>query len=318
MKHIFVINPIAGNGKYQIELEKLIHNYFNGQKNRYEIYITKGKGDSKFYVEEKCKENIPYIFYACGGDGTLHEVINVACNYKHVSVGLIPCGSGNDFVRNFTSRDNFFDIDSQVNGNIVPIDLIKIEDEYVVSVCNIGFDADAAFNMHKFKKIPFISGSACYYLSVLYCLLKKLGKKLEIQFDDGQVISDNFLLSVVANGSYYGGGYKCAPYASVTDGLLDVCLVQKLSRFKILNLIDKYKIGEHLKNEKIRKICTYKKCKSVTIKSDVPINLCVDGESYIYNEVDLEVAEGVVNFSIPKNSEFCEQAIIEEDLRPAY
>lgn len=318
MKHIFIINPVAGNGKYQIEFEKLIQSYFKGEKNLYEIYITKGKGDSKVYVEKKCKENIPYIFYACGGDGTVHEVINVACRYKHVSVGIIPCGSGNDFVKNFTNNNNFFDIDSQVNGSTEPIDLIKIKDEYVVSVCNIGLDADAAFNMHKFKKIPFISGSACYYLSVLYCLVKKLGKKLEIQFDDGQVIKDNFLLSVVANGSYYGGGYKCAPYASVNDGLLDVCLIKKISRFKILNLIDKYKIGEHLVNENIKKICTYKKCKGVTIKSNVPINLCVDGESYVYDKVELEIAEGVVNFNIPKNTQFCEQAVFEEVLNPAY
>ncbi len=318
MKHIFIINPVAGNGKYQIELEKTINSYFKGKEECYEIYVTRGRGDSKYYVEEKCKDNKPYIFYACGGDGTLHEVVNIACKYNHVSVGLIPCGSGNDFVKNFTSNDNFYNIDMQINGNIVPIDLIKIKDEYAVSVCNIGFDADVAFNMHKFKRIPFISGPGCYYLSVLYSLLKRLGKALEIEFDDGHVIKDNFLLSVVANGTYYGGGYKCAPYAGINDGLLDVCLVKKVSRFKILNLIDKYKKGEHLINKAIKKICTYKKCRKVSIKSNFPINLCIDGESYVYNEIDLEIAESVVNFNIPKNSQICEQAVLEETLNLAY
>ena len=318
MKHIFIINPVAGKGKYQIELEKSIRNYFNDEKERYEIYVTRGRGDSKYFVEERCKENIPYVFYACGGDGTLHEVVNIACKYNHVSVGLIPCGSGNDFVKNFTSTDNFFNIESQISGDIVPIDLIKIKDEYVVSVCNIGFDADVAFNMHKFKKIPSISGPGCYYLSVLYCLLKRLGKTLEIEFDDGDIIKDNFLLSVVANGTFYGGGYKCAPYASINDGLLDVCLVNKVSRFKILNLINKYKKGEHLINEATKKICTYRKCKKVSIKSNLPINLCIDGESYVYNEIDLEIAEAVVKFNIPKNSQICEQSDLEKVLNLAY
>ncbi len=248
----------------------------------------------------------------------MHEIINIACKYKHVSIGLVPCGSGNDFVKNFTKVENFFDIRAQIDGNIVPVDLIKVKDEYAVSVCNIGFDADVAFNMHKFKKIPFISGAGCYFISVLYCLLKSLGKLLQVEFDDGDVVKDNFLLSVVANGNFYGGGYKCAPYAGINDGLLDVCLVNKVSRFKILNLIDKYKKGEHLINKDTKKICTYKKCKKVKIKSNLPINLCIDGESYIYDEIDFEIAENAINFSIPKNSQMCEVPYFEEDTSLAY
>ncbi len=316
MKNIFIINPIAGNGKYQIELEKAINSYFKYEKDRYDIYITSGRGDSKLYVEEKCKENIPYTFYSCGGDGTLHEIINVACKYKHVNVALIPCGSGNDFVKNFTFNNNFFDIDSQINGTAIAIDLIKVNDKYAASVCNIGFDADVAFNMHKFRKIPFVSGPARYYLSVLYCLLKKLGNVLQVEFDDKTVVKNNFLLSVIANGMFYGGGYKCAPYASINDNLLDVILIEKVSRFKILNLIDKYKKGEHLIDDDIRKICSYKKCKELFIKSDSFINICIDGESYSYNEIKLQVERAALNFIMPEGSELCVQAQIpfEEEL----
>ena len=318
MKHIFIINPVAGNGKYQIGLEKSILNCFENSNCEYEIYFTKGKGDCQNFVRKKCEDKIPYTFYACGGDGTLHEVINVACKYNHVTVGLIPCGSGNDFVKNFTGNENFFDINSQINGSTISIDLIKVKDEYAASVCNIGFDADVAFNMHKFKKIPYISGPSCYFLSVLYCLLKRLGKPLEVEFDDGQVVRDNFLLSVVANGNYYGGGYKCAPYAGINDGYLDVCLVNKVSRFKILNLIDKYKKGLHMVDEETKKICIYKKCKWVKIKSNLPINLCIDGESYVYNEIEFEIAQGTVNFNLPKNSQLCETTDFIENLNLAY
>ncbi len=311
MKHIFIINPIAGSGKYQIELEKSIHKYFKNEKERYDVYITNGKGDSKHYIEEKCKENKPYTFYSCGGDGTLHEIINVAYKYKHVNVALIPCGSGNDFVKNFTNNNNFFDIASQVNGTVTSVDLVKVNDKYATSVCNIGFDADVAYNVDKFRKIPFISGPTRYFLSVLYCLVKKLGNFLEIKFDDGTIIKNDFLLSVAANGMFYGGGYKCAPYASINDDLIDVVLIDKVSRFKIINLIKKYKKGEHLIDEAIKKICTYKKCRELLIKSESFINICIDGESYSYDQINLKIEKEAVNFIIPEGSHLYEQSNLE-------
>ncbi len=302
MKHIFIINPVAGKGKYQHNIEKNINSYLSDKDNDYEIYLTKYKGDAERFVSEKCKEYIPCVFYSCGGDGTLHEVVNVACRYEHVYVGLIPCGTGNDFVKNFSNVINFEDIKSQINGESVSLDLIKIRDEYAVSVCNIGFDADAAFNMHKFKQIPFINGNSCYILSVLYCLMKRLGKNLCIELDGAEKISGMFLLCVVANGHSYGGGYKCAPLAKIDDEIIDVCLVDNISRLKILGLIKSYKEGTHLDKGDINKYIKYKKCKNIKIKSNKPINLCIDGESYIYNDVDFEIAHNALKFWLPKGT----------------
>lgn len=302
MKHIFIINPIAGKGKYQHELKDNINNHFKNANLEYEIYTTKYKGDAKRFVLDKCEDMLPYIFYSCGGDGTLHEVINAACNNKHVSVGIIPCGSGNDFVKNFTNIDNFISIKSQTEGEAVLVDLIKAKDEYSISVCNIGFDADAAFNMHKFKKIPFIKGSTCYILSVLYCLLKPLGKKLHVTLDNSKEINETFLLAVIANGGFYGGGYNCAPKAEINDGIIDICFVKKISRLKILSLLKSYKQGTHLEDESLKNYITYEKCKNVKIKSDNSINLCIDGDSYIYDEIDFNIINNALNIWLPKGS----------------
>ena len=302
MKHIFIINPVAGKGKYQHDIENNIKKYFKDKNIDYDIYITMFKSDVKRFVISKCEEYVQCIFYSCGGDGTLHEVVNAACNYNHVNVGLIPCGTGNDFVKNFENIINFQNIEAQVQGERISLDLIRIRNEYVVSVCNVGFDADVAFNMHKFKKIPFITGTGCYILSILFCLLKSLGKNLEVEIDNGEKIKGKFLLGVVANGHSYGGGYKCAPFAKINDEILDVCLVKTMSRLKILGLINSYKAGTHLENENIKKYITYRKCKKVKIKSDNPINLCIDGESYIYDDVDFEIIQNAFNFWIPKGS----------------
>ncbi len=303
MRHIFIINPVAGDGKYQDDIVNSIHARLKDKKIEYEVYFTRYKGDIEDYLRNKCLDKVPSVFYACGGDGTLHEVVNAARGFNHVSVGVIPCGSGNDFIKNFDNADNFHSIESQINGKSVNLDLIKVMNEFAVSVCNIGFDADAAFNMHKFKKVPFVSGSGRYFLSVFYCLMKKLGKNLEIIIDNKTKLKGTFLLVVAANGHSYGGGYKCAPLAVINDGIMDLCLVNKLSRFKIIGFIGSYKNGTHLENPKLKKSINYYKCRHVKIKSNEPLNICIDGESYIYNEVELSSEKNALRFWLPKGTQ---------------
>jgi len=300
MRHIFIINPVAGNGKVQHEIANNIHAFLKNKKTEYEVYFTKFKGDANSFVINKCKDQIPTVFYACGGDGTLHEVINSACKFNHVFIGVIPCGSGNDFVKNFENEAYFRDIDLQINGEVIKLDLIKTKDEYAVSVCNVGFDADAALNMHKFKKIPFITGSGCYIMSVFYCLLRKLGKNIKVVIDESETINGTFLLGVIANGHSYGGGYKCAPKAEINDGIMDLCFVNNMSRLSIVGFINSYKAGNHLENKKLQKYIIYRKCKHVKIISKEPINLCIDGENYACDELDLKIVPNALNFWLPK------------------
>lgn len=300
MRHIFIINPAAGNGRYQNDLANLIHAELMDKGIEYEIYLSKFKGDIRSYLINKCSDKIESVIYACGGDGTLHEVINATRNVPHVSIGVIPRGSGNDFIKNFIKSTHFNDINFQIHGSSVNLDLIKVNNKYAASVCTIGLDADAAFQMHKFKKIPFINGSTRYYLAVIYCLINKLGNHLEISVDGSSATNSSYLLTVMANGQFYGGGYNCAPLAIINDGLMDLCLVKKISRLKILNLMNSYKAGTHLENPKLSNWISYKKCKKIKIKSSRPLNICVDGEIYLHNEVALEIEKDAFKFWMPK------------------
>ncbi len=303
MRHIFIINPVAGGGKAQKEIADAVHSLLKDGSTDYEIYFTKFKGDAENFIKARYSEHVPSVFYACGGDGTLHEVVNAACGLDNISIGIIPCGSGNDFVKNLDGYSNFQSIQSQIDGQSIDLDLIKINNKYAVSVCNIGLDADAAFNMHKFKKLPFVSGSGRYYLSVLYCLLSKLGKDLEVVINENEILRGSFLLGVMANGHSYGGGYKCAPLASVNDGIMDLCFVDKLSRFKIMSVIGSYKKGTHLINPKVNKYISYFKCRHVKMTGKEQLNVCIDGEGYTYDEVDVSVAKGALKFWMPKGTE---------------
>lgn len=299
-KHFFIINPEAGKINASEKISKEISEAFKEINEEYRIYITKGKDDATKFTKNICEtEDGNLRFYACGGDGTLNEVVNGLIGYKNASASVIPYGSGNDFVNNFSSSNNFFDIEKQIEFKEEEIDLLKVNDKYSVNLCNIGFDAKVAENMNKFKRFPLISGQGAYTLSLFYSLLHKMYSNLEILIDNEELIQGDFLLCVVANGMTYGGGYKGAPLAKINDGLIDVCIFKKVSRLKLIKLVNVFKRGEHLENEEMKEYFIYKKCRAIDIKSKKDFTVCIDGEILVEKNIDITLEEKAVNFLVP-------------------
>jgi len=299
IKHYFVVNPKAGKKDISTLISKEIKEKLISTEDSYDIYITKEKKDATRYVNDICKKEEGDIrFYAIGGDGTLNEVVNGVKDFENASLSVIPYGTGNDFIKNFKNT-NFFDIKNQINGEKIKVDLLKIGDNSSVNLCNIGFDAKVASNMNKLKKLPFIKGQLAYTLSIFYSIISKVYDTIEVTIDDNEIISGDFLLCAIANGSYYGGGYMGAPLAEVDDGVMDICLVKKIPRYKMLGFVNIYKKGEHLDNEKIKPYIIYKKCKKIKITSKNKFTIALDGE--IYEDVNLEVSinEKAINFIVP-------------------
>ena len=107
MKHFFIINPAAGKRTQTQALSEKITAFCEEKGIEYEIYFTKGVQDAEKFVKESFVKGSRY--YACGGDGTLNEVANAIYSCGDASVGMIPIGTGNDFPKNFSSFDDFFD-----------------------------------------------------------------------------------------------------------------------------------------------------------------------------------------------------------------
>lgn len=299
MKHIFIINPKAGGKDSSDKIVNLIKQYEG--KIDYYIYITKAIKDAYRYAKEFCENNQGELrFYACGGDGTLNEVINGVFGYPNVSVTNFPSGSGNDFIKYFDKRERFANLDNLINGEETQTDLLKVNDRYVVNVCNLGFDATVADNFYKFRAKPLVRGKSAYRLSVFYSLLFKMKYKCKLEIEDEIIHDGDVLLCAVANGFCYGGGYKCAPDAKVDDGLMDIILVESLSRFKFVKMIGKYKKGLHLQEPKVSKYIKYHKTKKAKISSNEDIVYVVDGEVLKSKELNLEVVEKAINFVRPK------------------
>ena len=295
MKHVFFINPAAGKGKGPELLKPLIEQYFKNPED-YKIIITECEGYAKEKARELAESGEEQRFYACGGDGTFFEVLNGAYGYPNVQLGIIPCGSGNDFLKFFSAREPFASIAAQVEGSTVPMDVIKVDDTYCINICSLGMDAVVADGMSRFKRWPLVSGGMAYKLSIVKTLLGKIGQRARIIIDGEDKGTFDCLFAVCANGPVYGGGYKSAPAANPMDGRLEWLIVEKISKLKILKFIKFYEKGLH---ENLP-ICHLGHCSVMEIEAEreEPINL--DGEIVHKKKVRFELIREGIKFIIPK------------------
>ena len=299
MKYIFIVNPSSGKN----ELKDTLLNELKKYKNiEYEIYFTKEVKDATRYVETYCKNNLEdVVFVACGGDGTLNEVVSGALNYKNAIVTCYPCGSGNDFVKVYGGKDKFLNLSNLFSGEEIKIDVMKVNDKYSVNVTNFGFESEVCYVANKVRRKKIIGGKRSYTTGIIKSIFTSRKTKCRV-IADGEVLSENkILLSTVANGKYVGGAYKCAPYSDNTDGLLEVTVIKPISLLRFISLVGKYKKGEHLDNPKLRKIITYRRAKKVVIEATDNFKICLDGEIYIGPHFEIVNMQQVLRFIKPKN-----------------
>ena len=302
MKHIFLINPAAGKkGNAESIIRPQIEDYCGKAGLDYEIYVTKCQGDAQNYCREHAKSGEALRFYACGGDGTLYEVVNGAYGYPNCEVAVIPLGSGNDFVRLFGTKEQFCNVEAQVTGIPVELDVIKCGDKIAINQCSMGTDAEVCAKQSYFKKMPLMTGETAYVAAALQALCKKIGHEFTITIDDGEPIKQDVLLCVAANSRWYGGGFKAAPLAWPDDGKLDFVIIRHdRGRLRLFPLLQKYKKGQHLGLPMTQYINGTK----LTIHSDVPAAVNIDGECEYVNDVVFELVPKGIKFVVPQFSEF--------------
>ncbi|MGD9886847.1 MAG: diacylglycerol kinase family protein [Bacilli bacterium] len=301
MIHLFIINPAAGKkDKSKSIIEQV--NSLDHLKGAV-IYLTKGVDDAKDYVNAFCKKNLndQIRIYSCGGDGTLNEVVNGAYGFNNVEIACYPSGSGNDFVKYFGEIQDFLNFSSLSTGKSMMVDLIRFNNRYAINILNLGFDADVVVRMHKYKRLPLMSGKGSYIMGVLASFLNKMGYHFSLKVDDQLLYEGEGLLCAIANSICYGGGFYCAPKAKINDGIIDVVLVKKISRFSFVRMIGTYKAGHHLEVPKVAKNIIYGQGKKVEIECPTPINYSIDGEMGKASILSLEVVPNSIKFIIPEH-----------------
>lgn len=305
MIYHFILNPKSGRSRKQANLEALIKDACVKRQLNYHIYYTTRPGDATEYVRSMTRISEDRQRFICvGGDGTINEIVNSAPKNLNVEFGVIPNGSGNDFVRNFTNTPLFSDIEAQLDGTPVPLDLIMCNNMYCVNMINIGFDCAVVKEAEKFKKIRFISPGLSYILGVISGFFKKFGTKMRIIFDDGEVLDKEFTLTAIGNGKFCGGGFIASPQALLNDGLLDVTAINKISRFTFISLVKSYKAGTYLQKKRAMKVIRHRRVPHFRMEFDAPIPICIDGEIKGAKNIDFTVVPNAFNFVIPKGCDF--------------
>lgn len=301
MKNYFIINPKAGKGKHAETLENRIRTACERAGADYDIYLTTAIGDATRFVREKCSEDgvLPARFFACGGDGTLGEVVNGLVGIPGAYVGLIPSGTGNDFVRNFSDKELFFDIEAQLDGNEAQIDVLKCNDLYAINMINIGFDCEVVKKKVAIQSGGVLPSKLAYIFGLVATLIKKPGVHAKFSFDGGEPFEQKCLLTTFANGKFCGGGFKSNPLAELCDGECDVLLVNNVSRTKFVSLVGSYKKGTHI-NPKTEKVLSAHKAKSLDIEFFGTQSISVDGELFDFERISISCVRGALGFTVPR------------------
>ena len=301
MKHIFILNPAAGRINSFETIEAELKQVYAAGGLDYFIYETKAPGDATVYIRNYCSENQgPVRFYACGGDGTLNEVVNGAVGFPQASVGCYPCGSGNDFVKYYGGKQHFLNLQAQIDATEQTIDLIRVGNRYAINAAHFGFDSYVAKTMMNIRRKKLIGGKNAYTTSVIAALFKGMKNKCRVTVD-GKLLnpSDKILLCTVANGQYVGGSFRCAPRSVDSDGLLEVCLVRPVSYIKFMQLIKDYTNGTHLDNPKFDGILEYCRGKRIEVEAPDGFVYSFDGELVAQNKFTIEVAHRAIRFAVP-------------------
>lgn len=300
MRHVFILNPVAGKNKLALALRGKIDAYFSKHPElEYCIRLTDGVGSATRIAAEECARGDALRLYACGGDGTLQETASgIPVGSSNVQLAVIPCGSGNDFVRTFGGSDVFTDLPDLIEGEAVSVDAVDCGDCISLNIASIGLDASVGLKMQKYKMWPGVSGSMAYNIAVVDVVCHPIGVEMSIEIDtpDGTIQRDGkYLMTLAANGRFYGGGYQGAPTALTDDGLLNFVLVKKISRFEIPFVLGKYKAGKHDGVKCIETICGT----SMRVKAAKSMVCTIDGECFTTDEIMFNVIPNAYNLTLP-------------------
>lgn len=296
MKHLFIINPAAGSRDRTLEYSAAIRTACDARRLNYEIRVSMGPGDCAKIAREAAAAGEEIRLYACGGDGTLNEVVTGAVGYHNAAVTAYAGGSGNDFVRIFDNPDAFTDLDGLLDGVESEFDLIKVNDDYSLNICSVGLDARIGTDVSNYKRFPLLQGFRAYAVSTVINVIRGIGEHYVVELN-GERIDGEQTMICVCNGRFYGGGFNPVPEADPTDGLLDVLVVKKVRRLQVPGVVGKYKAGKY---RQLPELVRHFRTDRLMIHADrlTPINL--DGELRRAKDISISVAAEKVRFFYPR------------------
>lgn len=283
--YYFIVNPKSSSGK-GLKIWGSVANELQKENIQYQVHFTENRGHATRLSEEISTYHSPCTIVAVGGDGTANEVIDGLRNYNSIQFGYIPTGSGNDLARGLSLPT---EPKAALDAILHPRQIRKIRigsvvlrdrtHHFAVS-SGMGFDAAVCHEAMHSKIKNALNRVGMGKLTYLGIALKQLlllhPASMKLTLDDRQTLSfEHTFFAAVMNLKYEGGGFMFCPKANAEDAHLDICLVEKMPKLKILFLLPTAFFGRHTKYKGIHIL----RSRHVTIETDPPLLLHTDGES---------------------------------------
>ncbi|MGF2411929.1 diacylglycerol/lipid kinase family protein [Ferruginibacter sp.] len=288
-KFIYFINPISGT-KGKILLLEIIKKRTAEKNIAFEILHTNAAGDYNYLLQKITAENITDII-VCGGDGTVNQIAHALLGVA-VNIGIIPMGSGNGlaFAAKIPKQINKA-LDIIFNGTAIYVDSFYINKKFSCMLCGLGFDAQVAHDFAQQKK----RGLATYVKQSIKNFFSAKTYPFGLSVDGNVINTEAFFISI-ANSNQFGNNFTIAPQASLHDGLLDIVIVNQMSKMRMIwNIIKQIRKGEVRPYEDKKYHRTdigYFQTKKLTIQNIKLAPLHIDGDPAVTAAVfEIEIIE---------------------------
>jgi YegS/Rv2252/BmrU family lipid kinase len=289
-KWAFIINPIAGNG-FAISLTGKLEEMISRYNLQADLVFTTKKGHATELSGQFMEKGYQYII-GVGGDGTFNEIAAPLINNKSIITGLIPGGTGNDFIQitGFPGRFEEKDWEMFFKQNTMPMDVGQCNGKHFLNGMGLGFDAQVASENYTEEGEVKTGGKYKYIWHILKTLLFFKEKKMTVVTDGIKSETDCFI-NTIAIGRRFAGSFFLTPKAIANDGLLDVCSIKRLSlpqRLRILLMVPK---GTHINDKKVH----YYQTEKLTIEFPGKVPFHVDGELFFSDKFEINLLPGALN-----------------------
>jgi YegS/Rv2252/BmrU family lipid kinase len=262
-----ILNPAAGGARFWPRIAAGL--------GELEVRVTKAPGHATVLARELAAAGFERI-YAAGGDGTLNEVVNgILPDWPEVEVGVLPMATGGDFARAGCPADR--------------IDVARAGSRYFVNAASVGLGAEVAGSVRNWW--PGLPGRARYLGAAARALASGRGYRVVLRLDDGSPAEYWMTTLAIANGQYQGGGIRIAPDAELTDGLLNVTLVQRIGLAEVARNVGILYDGRIYSHPKVRHWTVRK----VRVEGEGPVE--VDGEVIGGLPVEIEIVPGALRLA---------------------
>lgn len=267
MRLLLIVNPASSRGDTQ-RVETAIHAAFTARGLSYHVVRTERRGHAAQLVTENGRDFEGIV--AVGGDGTLHEILQTLDVERHV-LGLIPCGSGNDFAwMNHWPADIDACADRIAAGRERRIDLGLWDGGRFHTSVGVGFEARVTYESLRVKHLR---GPAIYLAALVRVLNDLHAYPVRIDWSAGSWSGD-MLLASIGNGARVGGAFKMTPEARNDDGMLDMCLAPRIGLWALLRLLPGTFTGSHVRSRRVQ-LCRGPRIR-ITSSEGLPVH--IDGE----------------------------------------